>query len=129
MKMKFLPLWASLAACLIMGCTNLAELQKTLGTPAQVQADLTIIGAIAKPKISSEAQARIHQFANYLSKAAALDTTELVAMIPKTGSINGDALISAAVAYLNSTIAKYGANNQTSLAYAHAVANGLLANF
>jgi hypothetical protein len=127
--MKFTPLITSLVACLIMGCANIADITKTLGSPQQVQTDVTILGTIAKPKISSEAQARIHQFASYLNSAASLDTTELTAMIPKTGSANADALISAAVAYLNATLAKYGSNNPTTIAYMHAVANGLLANF
>ena len=130
MKMKYLPLWASLCAAVVMiGCTNFAQLETTLGTPTQVQADITILGAIAKPKISVEGQASIHKFANYLVAASALDTTELVAMIPKTGSINGDALISATVAFLNSTLAKYGARNTTTIAYMHGLGIGLLANF
>jgi hypothetical protein len=111
------------------GCETLQSIQATLGSPQQVQAEITILGGLAKPKISSEAQKRIGQFAGYLLQASELNTTELVAMIPKTGSQNGDALIGAAVAYLNSTLAKYGAKNQTTLAYMKAVANGLLANF
>ncbi len=111
------------------GCATMQDVQKTLGTPQAVQADITIIGGLAASKIPADAKAKIHAFAIQLSAAADLNLDALFALIPTTGSQNGDALISAAKAYLTVTVQKYGANNATALAYAKAIANGLLANF
>jgi hypothetical protein len=111
-------------------CANLGNIEQTLGTPAAVQVDITLLGAIAKPHVPTDAQAKIHEFATVLNGLADLNLDTLFLLLPQTtGSQNGDALISAAKAYLTSVVQKYGHNNATTLAYAHAVANGLLANF
>lgn len=120
----------TLAAVFVTGCgTTFQNIQEILGSPQQVQAEITILGGIAKPKISADAQVKIHNFAIQLQNAASLDLTPLFALIPPTGSQNADALIAAAKAYLTSVVQKYGENNQTALSYAKAVAAGLLANF
>jgi hypothetical protein len=120
-----------IAAMLLMsGCAELQNFKQTLGTPAQVQADITILGGVAKSHIPADAQSKIHWFASQLSNAADLNLDALFALLPATtGSQNGDALISAAKAYLTSFVQKYGHNNATALSYARAVAAGLLANF
>lgn len=110
-------------------CATMQDIQKSLGTPTAVQADITLLGSIAKSHIPTASQAKIHAFATQLQSAANLDLTALFAMIPTTGSANGDALIGAAKAYLTSVVQKYGNNNPTAISYMHAVANGLLANF
>ncbi len=126
---KLKSLIAIIACASLIGCASLQNIQQVLGTPAAVQSELTILGSVAKPHIPADAQAKIHTFALQLQSAANLDLTALFALIPTTGSQNGDALISAAKAYLTATVQKYGANNGTSIAYAHAVASALLANF
>lgn len=129
--MKKLIAFKILAACLLFtSCATIKDLPKYLGSPAQVQADLTIVGGVAKSHIPADAQAKIHQFATYLNQAANLDLDALFALLPATtGSQNGDALIAAAKAYLTSVVQKYGSHNDTAIAYGHAVANGLLANY
>ena len=84
---------------------------------------------MAKPRIPATAQTQIHQFATQLAALADLNTANLVALIPKTGSVTADALIASAVGFLNTALARWGEHNPTTLAYAHAVANGLLVNF
>lgn len=117
-------------ALLFTSCAQFQNIQQFLGTPQAVQADIVILGGIAKPKIPADSQAKIHQFATYLNQAADLNLDVLFALLPATtGSQNGDALISAAKAYLTSVVQKYGSHNQTAIAYGRAVANGLLANF
>ena len=113
----------------LIGCANLQDIQKTLGAPSQVQAELTILGAVAKAHIPASAYPKIHAWALQINSAADLNLEPLFALIPQTGSQNADALIAAAKAYLTATVQKYGARNQTSIEYAHAVGNALLANF
>lgn len=113
----------------LVGCATLQNIQKILGTPAAVQTELTILGAALKSRIPADAQTRIHGFALHLQSVSNLDLTALFALIPTTGSQNGDALIASAKAYLTATVQKYGASNPTTIAYARAVAAGLLANF
>lgn len=115
---------------LFSSCASFQNFQQFLGTPQAVQSELTILGGVAKPHIPANAQAKIHEFAVYLNQAADLNLDSLFALLPKTtGSQNGDALIASAKAYLTATVQKYGANNATTLAYAHAISAALLANF
>jgi hypothetical protein len=128
---KKVGLFALCASMLgLTSCANLQNIQQTLGTPAAVQADLVILGAVAAPHIPDDAKVKIHAFAGYLNQAADLNLDALFALLPgSTGSQNGDALIAAAKAYLTAVVQRYGERNQTAIAYGHAVANGLLANF
>jgi hypothetical protein len=117
----------AVAGILVASCANVQDFLKVLGTPAVVQWDVQTLGQIAKPRITSDkAKAAIHEFAVNLLAASDLDTSKLVAMIPHTGNAEADALIAAAVSYINSVIAKVGSHNPTTLAYAKAVANGLI---
>jgi len=114
------------------GCANLnwRNIRETLGTPQAVQADLMILGGLARSHVPDNAKAKIHAFAVYLNQAADLNLDAIFNLLPATtGSQNGDALISAAKGYLTSVVQRYGARNPTAIAYGHAVANGLLANF
>ncbi len=111
------------------GCANWQQVQQTLGSPQQVQIDVTLLGSVAKSRIPANAQAQIHTFATQLSALADLNTAQLVALIPKTGNAIADALIASSSGFLNMALVKWGEHNATTLAYAHAVANGLLANF
>lgn len=113
----------------LIGCASFQNIEQTIGTPAAVQSELTILGGVAKSHIPADAQAKIHAFAVQLNAAANLDLTALFALIPTTGSQNGDALVSATKAYLTSVVQKYGTHNATTIAYGHAIANALLANF
>lgn len=116
---------------MLAGCStiNWQQVEQTLGTPQQVQIDVSVLAALAKPKIPADAQAQIHQWANQLGALVDLNTQQLVALIPKTGSATADALIASASGFLNIALARWGEHNATTLAYAHAVANGLLINF
>jgi hypothetical protein len=120
----------ALAALLITSCASTQDFLKALGPPSQVQYEITQIGALAKPRITDQKVLDgIHKFGVDLQQAGNLDTSQLVALIPHTGNPSADALIAAAVSFVNSAIAKFGAHNQTTLAYIQAAANGVLANF
>ena len=116
---------------LIPGCgtINWQQIQQTIGSPAQVQIDVSVLSAIAKPRIPANAQAQIHQWATQLAALADLNTAQLVALIPKTGNATADALIASSSGFLNMALARWGEHNPTTLAYVHSVANGLLSNF
>jgi len=114
---------------LVSGCAQFQGIIQTLGTPTQVQADVAILGALAKPHIPASDQTKIHLFATQLNAASSLDATQLLALIPQLNNPQGQALIAAVSAYINSALAKWGSNNAQTLAYGHAVANGLLSNF
>ena len=116
-------------ALFLFGCANWQQWQQTLGTPAQVQADVSVLAALTKPHIPANAQAQIHKWATQLASLADLNAAQLVALIPKTGNATADAMIASSTAFLNMALAKFGEHNPTTLAYAHAVANGLLSNF
>jgi len=115
--MKFLPIWASLCACLIMGCANL---QQTLGTPDSVQYKVGLLCLLAKDKISDDAKARLHQIGTQIMAATTVHGAVVVALGQPTGDKEGDALLAAAVAFINSG---------PTIDYAKAVAAALLANF
>ena len=125
-KLITLPLVALLCGC---ASVNWQNVQQTLGTPADVQTYVTVIGALAKPKIPSNAQTSIHTYATALSGLASLNSAQLIALIPKTGSPTADALIASSTVFINIALTHWGENNSNALAYAKAVANGLLANF
>jgi hypothetical protein len=109
------------------GCANTQSFIKTLGAPAQVQADVTALGAISKTRITDQnVLIQIHKFALDLQQAGNLDPSQLVALIPHTGNVEADALIAAGVSFVNSAIQKWGTNNGTTLSYVRAVATGLL---
>jgi hypothetical protein len=113
------------------GCATFqANVETFLGSPSQVQADVTYAGARVKQYVSAGNQAKIHNFATQLSTTANLDLSALFALLPTTtGSWTADLVIANAKAVLTLVVNKWGSNNPTTLAYAHAVANGLLANF
>jgi hypothetical protein len=87
-------------------------------TPAQVQADITTLGALAKPYIPAADQARIHALATQLNSASNFDLATILALIPNLSNPKAQALVSAVIAYL-----------KAAPGYSHAVANGLLADF
>lgn len=119
-----------ITASLFIGCASTQQFLQVLGTPAQVQADVTVLGAVAKPRITDpNVLATIHKFAVDLQQAGNLDPSQLIALIPHTGNVEADALIAAAVSFVNSAIQKWGSNNGTTLAYIKAVSGGLLATF
>lgn len=127
---KIITSITAVALLSLVSCAQFQNIQQTLGSPPQVQADITILGGIAKSHLSTAAQQKIHSFATQLNQAADLNLNALYALLPPTtGSQNGDALVGAAKAYLTSVVQKYGSRNPTTIAYGHAVANGLLANF
>lgn len=117
-------------ALLFTSCETVQNVQQWLGTPANVQAEIILLGSAAKSHISPAVQAKIHQGAIYLNQAADLDLNVFYQFLPATtGSENGDKLIAKAKEFLAEAVKKYGSHNATTLAYSHAVANGLLANF
>lgn len=116
------------SSLLFSGCATQQEFLNTLGTPAAVQSEITVLGALVKPRITSEpVKAAIHKFASDLRDAGNLDTAQLRALIPRTGNPSGDALIAAGAAFIDSAIAKVGARNQLTISYIKAVSAGLLA--
>lgn len=115
------------ASLLLASCAGFKQnVETTLGTPEQVQSDVRNLGTVAFGHIKSDkTKADIHRVVQYLQQAANLDLSTLKALIPKTGDVNADAAIAAAVVYVEAAVAKWGTHNQTALAYAHAVGNGL----
>jgi len=128
MKKLLLPV---VAIALLSGCANFSQnVQKVLVSPAQFQADVTYLGGRAKQYVSAQDQAKIHNFATQLNTVANLDLGPLYALLPSdTGSTVGNLLLNTAKTTLSLVVSMYGPNNATTLAYAHAGANGLLANF
>jgi hypothetical protein len=130
MNKLFTPFVALVVATslILAGCAGTQNVQTTLGPPAQVQQEVTALGSVAKAHIaSSSVKAQVHQFATYLLQASSLDFTTVHSLVPKTGNMNADALIAAGLAYLEAAAGKWGAHNATTLAYAKAVGNGLIA--
>ncbi len=128
----FTTIAIAIAALMFASCasTSFQSVEKLLGSPAMVQTDISIIGGLAKSHLSAETQVRIHQFAVTLQSASDLNLDALYALLPSTtGSLAGDSIISAAKSYLASAVKTYGSRNPTSLAYARAVAQGLLVQF
>jgi hypothetical protein len=116
-----------LAAVLVTSCANKDLFLKALGSPEVVQWDITTLGSIAKPRITSDkAKAAIHKFATDLVAASDLDSSQLEALIPHTGDAAADELIASAVKYLKAVVAKVGSHNQTTRTYLKAVGNGIL---
>jgi hypothetical protein len=101
------------------------KVESTLGSPAQVQADVKNTATVAYAHSSPQVRAAVHSFNLRLAAAGDLDTAELRAMVPRTGNANADAAIAAAVSYLDSAIQKFGSNNPTTIAYVKAVNVGL----
>jgi hypothetical protein len=128
MKMTTIKLTiVALSALLITSCATTQDFYNTIGPPAQVQSEIRILGALALPRITSDnVKAQIHKFAEDMIQVADLNPAQLVALIPHTGNAAADALIAAAVSYVQSVVNKVGSRNPTALAYARAVGNGLL---
>jgi hypothetical protein len=122
---------ATITAILFTSCASFQHYAELiLVSPQQTQLDITAIAARAKPYIPAESQAKIHNFAIQLSTTSNLDLTALYALLPaSTGSVTGDLLVANAKAVVSLIVQRWGSNNATTLAYAKAVANGLLANF
>jgi len=101
------------------------KVESTLGSPAQVQADVKAAGTVAFAHSSAKVKAAVHAFNVRLAAASELNLSELTALVPKTGDANADAAIAAAVSYINSAVQKFGSHNPTTLAYVRAVNVGL----
>lgn len=127
MKYILIPIVA--LSLLFSSCATFQQLPQILGPPAQVQADITALGSRVVLRVSPEVKAQIHLFGQRLVAAADLNDAELVALIPRTGNAEADALINSAVTLVRYAIAKFGSHNQTTLSYFRAAGNGLLANF
>lgn len=118
-KLLILPLILALASC-----ANLQNIATTLGTPAEVQQEITALGALARMYVPAKDVATIHQFAVALSQTTGGGA---VTPPPKTGHPKTDALITSGVAILDLAAIKFGATG--AIPYQHAVGSGLLASF
>jgi len=130
--MKFLPIWASLVACLIMmGCANFqANVTTVLGSPEQFGTRLEFVVEQVKPYLSTEAKGRLHQSGTWLVQDATGDLNALFALLPATtGSWTGDLAVANIKATLTIVVGKYGAHNATTFAYFKSAGNVLLKNF
>lgn len=132
MNKLFKPFVALLVASslVLAGCagTSSKNVQTAIGSPDQVQLDVKALGSVAYGHItSSSVKSAVHQFATRLMAVTEADFSSFVGYIPKTGNMNADALIAAGVAYVQAAAGKFGQHNPTTIAYARAVGNGLLA--
>jgi len=119
--MKINILIATIAICFLTGCASLTTWENKLGTPAQVQAEVTALGALAKPYISQSVQTQIHNAATQISAVTTVDFNALAGLFPITGNAKVDAFIASIKAYL--------ALAGPQLTYVHAIGLGLLADF
>ncbi len=108
---------------LLAGCANLSNVQTYLGTPQQVQSEVSVLAALAKPYVPASDAALVHQFAATL----ATSTTATAPVPPSTTHPKTQALISAASAIVSLAIARV--SSASALEYIHAVGNGLLISF
>jgi hypothetical protein len=128
--MKKTALSLLFATGLLAGCASAPQLA-SLATPANVQTTISVLGALAAPKLTAGDKAIVHAFAtDLLSLAMAnVDASNLAIItskIPANVSAYTAGLIAAATADLNLALAKFGQHNATVLAYVTAVGNGLL---
>lgn len=115
-------------AIILAGCATVA-VPPYIGPPEQVQAEVSVLAAVAKPYIPSSDYPKIHTFANALATATTINSTLLISLVPHTGHPKTDALISAAAAFISLALSHYSSSDPVSLAYCHAVGNALLISF
>jgi hypothetical protein len=135
-KIAFLALAAIpfLPACSYLkgpqGQAAIAQLQAQT-SPENVQRDITVLGALAKPNLPANVVSDISEFKNVLGPLAtdtiAPDT--FAALIAKYVPANRNSLATgivtvASTAY-NVAYAKYGPHNKSTIAYLKAIADGL----
>ncbi len=118
-KLLILPLIVAALA----GCQNYPKFIQNLGTPDEVQQEVTAMAAMAKVYVPSKDVAVVHQYASALAQNAAIVTTPP----PTTGHPKTDAFIKSSVALLDLALLKLGA--AAALPYQHAVGNGILTSF
>lgn len=113
----------------LVGCAT-TDVQQILGTPSAVGLEVNLLGIVVKAHVSDTVKAAVHGFAVKLKEAASLDTTYLFSLLPAdTGSQSGNFLIGKVKETITYFVNKYGASNQTTLSYAHSIADNLLLNF
>lgn len=104
--------------------------------PAQVQMDITLVSSLVMSMISAPTKTAIHDVATGLLELAMADVTvaEIDALIadakvsvPAADVAFFHLLLNGGVATLNLVLAKFGTHNPEIVAYAEAIANGLLA--
>lgn len=110
-----------IAICFLTGCASLTNWESKIGTPAQVQAQVTVLGALVKPYLSTSTQGQIHNAAVQIGAATTVDFNALAGLLPITGNAKADAFIASIKAYL--------ALAGPQLEYVHAIGNGLLVDF
>lgn len=113
------------------GCAITPNVQQIIGSPQQVQAEVAALGAIAHPYVPSRDVAQVHNFANALATCTAINSTILLGLIPAAHNppTRTDALISASAAFVSLALSRYSQSDPQTVAYAHAVGNGLLVSF
>ncbi len=114
-RLLILPLILALCSC--------ATIQTYLGSAQEVQQEVALLAALTKPYVPVSDVPLVHSFAVGLAQ----NTNPSPPPPPVTGHPKTDALIKAAIAFVDLAIAKYGGT--TGLDYQHAVGNGLLTSF
>ncbi len=115
------------------GCATTGVSTATLLSPAQIQIDLSVAGSLVAPRVSSSAKALVHTFAVALLalSTSTLTAAGIAAIVPVNVPVQDQALVNglvdAGVTALTLAVAKWGEHNATTLAYAQAVGNGILA--
>ena len=122
----FTPLIA--AALILEGCAT-QDVQKYLGSPDQVQADITYLGGRAKQYVSPDNQAKLHQIGVQIGQLSNADISGILALIPTPSGTTEALLVSTLKATLQLVVSLYAHNNGTLLSYFHAISVGILANY
>lgn len=117
-RLLLLPIILAFASC-----QNFPQIQTYLGTPDEVQQEVTAMAAMAKVYVPSKDVGVIHQYGAALAQNAAIVTTPP----PTTGHPKTDAFIKSSVALFDLALLKLGAS--AAIPYQHAVGNGILSSF
>lgn len=104
------------------GCANMPQnIGQVIGTPQEVQAEVTALAAISKIYVPTSDVPIIHQV------GAALAGGAIPNPIPKTGHPKTDAFITSVIAIADLALTKFGVTG--ALPYQIAIGNGILTNF
>ncbi len=104
------------------GCANMPQnIGQVIGTPQEVQSEVTALAAISKIYVPAADVPTIHQV------GVALAGGQAPSPVPKTGHPKTDAFITSVIAIADLALAKFGVSG--ALPYQQAIGNAILTSF